>query len=242
MLEKVRSRSKGNFPYAKLMVEWLREDVFTSGMQATPSGPHPPVRRFVPVLSPRSRLYSLIAFARRPFRLCKIQEGMTLALSDPTQDFDPSMSPMALQRLFSGLIEMQDDAAGDPDNLLCRLCHSTLREFLEKNPAILYLDSPNKTHSQPYTITRSTIGDLCLRYLSLDRYREPLDVTDSNLVEASFFLPGDSFNHALLPYCAKFWVRHLDDLPIARALQRRLLTFLTSSNFQTLLQAHKSFR
>lgn len=29
MLEKLRSKSKGNFLYAKLMVEWLREDVFT---------------------------------------------------------------------------------------------------------------------------------------------------------------------------------------------------------------------
>lgn len=154
---------------------------------------------------------------------------MTLALSDPTRDLDPSMSPMALQRLFSGLIEMQDDAHGDPDNPLCRLCHSTLREFLEENPAILYLDSPSKTHLMPYTITRSIIGDLCLRYLSLDRYHEPLDVTEKNLVEAAFLLPGDSFNHALLPYCAKFWVRHLDDLPMTRALQRRLLKFLTSS-------------
>lgn len=166
---------------------------------------------------------------------------MTLALSDPTRDFDPSMSPKALQRLFSGLIEMQDDAHGDPDNPLCRLCHSTLREFLEDNPAILYLDSPSKTHSMPYTITRSIIGDLCLRYLLLDRYHEPLDVTEKNLVEASFLLPGDSFNRALLPYCAKFWVRHLDDLPMTRALQRRLLTFLTSSNFQTLLQAQSLF-
>lgn len=166
---------------------------------------------------------------------------MTLSLSDPTRDFDPSMSPKALQRLFSGLIEMQDDAHGDPDNPLCRLCHSTLREFLEDNPAILYLDSPSKTHSMPYTITRSIIGDLCLRYLSLDRYHEPLDVTEKNLAEASFLLPGDSFNRALLPYCAKFWVRHLDDLPMTRALQRRLLTFLTSFNFQTLLQAQSLF-
>lgn len=116
---------------------------------------------------------------------------MTLALLDPTRDLDPSMSPMALQRLFSGLIEMQDDAHGDPDNPFCRLCHSTLREFLEDNPAILYLDSPSKTHSMPYTITHSVIGDLCLRYLSLDRYHEPLDVTENNLVEASFLLPGE---------------------------------------------------
>lgn len=29
MLEKLRSKSKGNFLYAKLMVEWLREDDFT---------------------------------------------------------------------------------------------------------------------------------------------------------------------------------------------------------------------
>lgn len=29
VLEKLRSKSKGNFLYAKLMVEWLREDDFT---------------------------------------------------------------------------------------------------------------------------------------------------------------------------------------------------------------------
>lgn len=165
------------------------------------------------------------------------QEAMTLSLSDSTRDFDPSMSPMALRRLFSGLIEMQDDPAGDPDNPLCRLCHSTLREFLEENAAILYLDSPNRTHSLTYTISRSAIGDLCLRYMSLDRYRELLNVTQTNLVEASFLQPGDSFDHALLPYCAKFWVRHLNELAMTRSLQIWLMTFLTSSNFQTLLQA-----
>lgn len=203
--------------------------------------PPPPFNTGAKSCDPSSLLYSLVAFARRPRRLREIQEAMTLSLSDSTRDFDPSMSPMALRRLFSGLIEMQDDPAGDPDNPLCRLCHSTLREFLEENAAILYLDSPNRTHSLTYTISRSAIGDLCLRYMSLDRYRELLNVTQTNLVEASFLQPGDSFDHALLPYCAKFWVRHLDDLAMTRSLQIWLMTFLTSSNFQTLLQAQSLF-
>lgn len=165
---------------------------------------------------------------------------MTLALSDPSKGLDHLKTPMTLQRLFTPLIEIQNDPF-EPQNPFCRLCHFTVQEFLVMNPDILHIVSPNKTFPDTYSISRARIGDLCLRYLSLPRYSEPLDASGGECKELSTFQADESKEHSLLPYCAKFWGRHLDDLEPTPELHKRLLSFVKSSNFQTLLQAQSLF-
>ena len=162
---------------------------------------------------------------------------MTLALSDPMRGLDPLKVPMTLQRLFAPLVETQYDPA-EPDNPFCRLCHSTVRRFLEENPDVLGTRHPSQgSPRQAHVISGSRIGNLCLRYLSLKRYSKLLDIRPGGCQEPLILQSDDSIEDSILPYCAKFWVRHLDDLEPTPELHRELISFLRSPNFQTLVQA-----
>lgn len=162
---------------------------------------------------------------------------MTLALSDPTKGLDPLKVPMTLQRLFAPLVETQYDPA-EPDNPFCRLCHSTVRKFLEESPDVLGTRHPSQgSPRQAHVISGSRIGNLCLRYLSLKRYSKLLDIRRGGCQEPLVLLSDDSKEDSFLPYCAKFWVKHLDDLEPTPELHRELSSFLRSPNFQILIQA-----
>jgi len=233
------------------MLDWLKDDVFTIDDVTELMTSRVPdklteiyKRSFLQYRWEQhkytSLLFSLIAFARRPLRLREVREAMTLALSDPDDGLDPLKTPMTLQRLFTPLIEIQHDPF-EPQNPFCRLCHFTVQEFLAGNPNILHIVSPSKSFQAAYAISRARIGDLCLRYLSLTRYATPLDVSNGECRELSTFQTDEFKEHSLLPYCAKFWVRHLDDLEPTAELHKRLLDFMKSPNFQTLLQAQSLF-
>ena len=164
---------------------------------------------------------------------------MTLALSDPTKGLDPLKVPMSLQRLFTPLVEMQNDP-NEPDNPFCRLCHSTVQEFLTQNPDVLH-GGVSSQGSSTYTISPSRIGDLCVRYLSLERYSRLPKLPPGICHEPSTLSYNDPQQHGLLLYCAKFWFRHLDDLKPTPELRKTLRDFVRSPNFQTLLQVQSLF-
>ncbi len=194
-------------------------------------------------ISPHSLLFSLIAYARRPLHLHELREAMTLALSDSPTELDPLKAPMNLPRLFAPLIEMQTDTdTGDPENALCRLCHATVREFLTANPDVLHADG-SSTSQVPftYTISPSKVGDLCLRYLCQQRYSVLLQPPRENYHEVLSLAYDSDRQQGLLPYCAKYWDRHLEDLKPTPRLRREVFDFLGSPNFQTMLQMQSMF-
>ncbi len=162
-----------------------------------------------------------------------------LALSDSAIGLDPSKAPTRLQRLFTPLIEVQNDP-NELDNPFCRLTHSTVQEFLIQNPDILQ-GAVSLQGVFAHTISPSRIGDLCLRYLSMTRYSRLTEVHPGSCHVPLALSHNDSQQHGLLPYCAKFWVRHLDDLPPTSELRKALRDFLRSPNFQTLIQAQSLF-
>lgn len=164
---------------------------------------------------------------------------MTLALSDPTKGLDPRKVPMNLQRLFAPLIETQNDPE-EPDNPFCRLCHSTVQEFLTTNPNVLCAGVSSQA-SFTYTISPSQVGDLCIRYLSQKRYSMLMELPPGDCHERLALSYDDDRQHGLLPYCAKYWHRHLEDLEPTQELRKLLRGFLRSPNFQTLLQVQSLF-
>lgn len=178
--------------------------------------------------SPRkSLLFSLVAFARRPLHLSELKDAMTLALSDPSKEPNPLQRPNRLKVLFPPLIEIQDDP-NEPDNPLCRLCHSTVHSFLTSNPHILCPERSmcNGARSCEHLISPTTFGHLCLRYFSQPRFNELLPI------EEGFLRDADS----LLLYFAKFWTKHLEDMDATPDGRKAVATFANSSNFQTLVQ------
>ena len=162
-----------------------------------------------------------------------------LGLSDSATGLDPSKAPRSLKALFTPLVEMQPDP-DEPENPVLRLYHSTVQEFLIKNPDILCggVSGPGVFS---YTISPSRIGDLCLRYLSMKRYSRLTEIHPGSCHVPLTLSHDHSQQHGLLPYCAKFWVRHLNDLPPTPELHKALRGFLQSPNFQTLIQAQILF-
>lgn len=146
---------------------------------------------------------------------------------------------MNLQKLFSPLLEVHSNPA-EPENPFCRLCHSTVKEFLVQNPDVLQDNSLSHNFSVN-TISSSRWGDLCLRYLSQQKYLTLRDTNADNYQDISSPLDDGNQHEYLLSYCAKFWARHLDGVKPTLELCQSLRDFLSSPNFQTLLQTQSMF-
>ncbi|KAK3389894.1 hypothetical protein B0H63DRAFT_464493 [Podospora didyma] len=251
ILDKLQDRAKGNFLYAKLMVERLKDDVLniddimTLVRSKVPNNFAEIYRRIFLQYGEDQRkyislLFSIITFARRPMRLSELQEAMTLALSDRNKGLDPLRAPRSLSRLFGPLIQEQQDVE-EPGNPLCRLCHATVYEFLMSNPDVLRSEG---TSQAPFvnTISAARVADLCLRYLAQRRYSLPIQPSKPTnlpaIAENSF---DDAQQYGLLSYCAKYWDRHMDDLNGSDELRAEVRAFIKSPNYQTLLQVQSLF-
>ncbi|EQB48610.1 hypothetical protein CGLO_12147 [Colletotrichum gloeosporioides Cg-14] len=250
ILQKLQDKAKSNFLYARLMVEWLKDDVFTVDdviafvKSKVPNNIAEMYRRIFRHYQESqhkfiSLLFSLVAFARRPLRLYELQEAMTMALSDYGNNLDPRKAPRNLQVLFAPLVEIQNDPK-DPENPVCRLCHSTVQEFLIANPDVLRGRASNDVAFK-HMIAPSQVGDVCLRYLSQSRYSALVDLPPGTCDAPPTILYDDVQKHGLLPYSAKYWDRHLEDSDPTPELRENLLKFLKSSNIQSLLQIQSLF-
>ncbi|KAF5502847.1 hypothetical protein CGCA056_v014210 [Colletotrichum aenigma] len=250
VLQKLQAKAESNFLYARLMVEWLKEDVFTIDDVITFIKSRVPnniaemyKRIFRQYQKDQHRyisiLFSLVAFARRPLRLYELREAMTIALSERDKGLDPRKVPRNLHRLFAPLVETQSDPK-EPDNPFCRLCHSTVQEFLVTHPDVLS-DRTSNQASIRFQISASEVGDVCLRYLSQSRYSTFVGLAPGECHIPLGLTYDDAQQHGLLPYSAKYWDRHLEDVEPTQERREELLKFLQSPNFQTLIQVQSLF-
>ncbi|KAL2835297.1 hypothetical protein BDW59DRAFT_177241 [Aspergillus cavernicola] len=133
-----------------------------------------------------------------------------------------------IQNLICPLIV--EENVSDGAEKRCRLFHSTVKEFVKKNPHVL---SESEDDVEDVSIGPSTLAELCLLYLSQPRYSSLLEKFDSEWRMAC----GDSPDRdAFLRYSAKYWYYHLEGVSPSTDLAERISAFLESSNFQTLLQ------
>ncbi|KAF3801959.1 hypothetical protein GCG54_00015182 [Colletotrichum gloeosporioides] len=251
VLQEVQAKAKGNFLYARLIVDWLKDRVFTIDDVAVFIKSRVPdhfaeiyhriFRQYYQEDQHKyvSLLFSLIAFARRPLRWHELREAMALALSDPTNGVNPRAVPNNLQRLFAPLIETQEDPT-NPENPLCRLCHSTVQEFLAANPDVLRSGTLGRFPTTSL-IAASRVGHIYLRYLSQAKYSTLVDLSRSDCLGTLTLSYDDAQQHGLLPYSAEYWDRHLEDLAPTPAICKELIEFLSSPNFQTLIQVQSLF-
>ncbi|KAJ6623171.1 hypothetical protein B0H10DRAFT_825470 [Mycena sp. CBHHK59/15] len=244
VLQDLQGRAEGNFLWASLMLQALKNTDSLTDMKEFAADGLPETlddyyrrifERFEkPQRSLVSKIFALIAFARRPLKMKEIREAVGLLQSKNPRSLDPADMPFIsrMRKLFPPLIEMQEEGCADIDDCTCRLFHSTVREFLYKNPGILQAGLTGDPAADllvgPYVIANA-----CLLYLCQARYSRPLTKRDARWLDAS----GKSADHhQFLLYAAKYWDKHLDAVMPSEELRDRVGAFITSSNFQTCLQ------
>lgn len=211
-----------------------------------------------------------MAFARRPLRVKELREAVGILKSrDATSQ--KQVTPVLnraempyirrLLKLFPPLIEVDNISHIPDDDRVCRLCHSTVLNFLRRNPYILCgsLKKGGKDLAAGIRICPRVIADASLLYLSQERYSRLLTRRENGWFDRNEEAVTE---HHFLTYSAKYWDKHLDSYPhrvheIFRSLSSTELDgqdeefgkehvfleihahverFLRSPNFQTCLQ------
>jgi hypothetical protein len=184
---------------------------------------------------PFSKVFSLVAFARRPLRLNELREAIGI-LDSQTLDLDKDkvLFPRYLRKLCAPLIKIGDDEEGTHDDT-CRLVHSTVKEFLRESQGKVF------GQESDLIITPTIAADACLKYLRQARYAHLLTRHDDG--RHGLDIMGDRVpdNHQFLLYAAKYWDRHLDDVEANDETRSLVTDFATSTNFQTLLQVQSLY-
>ena len=133
-------------------------------------------------------------------------------------------------KLCEPLVEIQETDSSS----ICTLSHASVRKFLieyfkKHDESAVGTDCSLASHQMAY---------ICLRYLSQPCYRRLLVRSGETFNDAK---GEDIAEHHLLSYAAKYWDKHLDDLPFSQELCEKVKGFLNSSQFQTCLQTQSLF-
>lgn len=181
-------------------------------------------------------MFSLVVFARRPLRFSELRESIWCLQSKSTDILRLADRPF-LQRLHEvarPLIEIvkADDGLDEEDDYICRLSHSTLRDFLLKNPYAFCEDGQN---SPDLCIDVRLSINACMIYLGQSRF-DTLLVKHDGHWEDKDGIPAES--HHFLKYAAKYWDKHLGDAIDTQyeELSKTIEAFMASPNFLTCLQ------
>ncbi|EMD40006.1 hypothetical protein CERSUDRAFT_92497 [Gelatoporia subvermispora B] len=261
ILEQLQARAHGNFLWACLVVKALPKaananeirDLIHGGLPGEYNKYYKVIFRRIPDYD-RARAckcFSLITYARRPLRLKELREAIGVIESNKGRgkrrkaiDHDQIPSPHALRQLLYPLVKFESvgqdaeiestDRGVEDDNCICHLFHSTMREFILRNSAVLSSDDGKEARSGSI-MSQSFIANACLSYLSLPQYTELLTRSSKDSVWVTS--DGDSVeDHTFLLYAARYWDKHLDDSADIDRDCKRVIAFLRSPNFVTCLQ------
>ncbi|KAG8530799.1 uncharacterized protein KY384_004156 [Bacidia gigantensis] len=176
-----------------------------------------------------SILLACVLYAKRPLRLEELCESMAVFKTSDGENINKSQKLFRNQvlKLCEPLVEIQES-----DNYsICTLSHASVRKFL-----IEYFKNDKK--SAVSSVSHDPMGYICLRYLSQPCYRRLLVRSGETFTDMN---DEDITEHHLLSYAAKYWDKHLDDLPYSQELCGKVEQFLNSSQFQTCLQTQSLF-
>ncbi|CAK5262530.1 unnamed protein product [Mycena citricolor] len=246
VLNSLKARAESNFLWASLMVKSLKAGQETSSLshlkQFVADGLADNLDEYYRKIFSRfekqnwslvSKVFALVAFARRPLRMLELREAVGLLQSKNPLVLEQDSLPFTkhLRTLLSPLIEMQPAGhEDDPDDYTCRLFHSTLRDFLLRNPTIL---QPVANDAKDLVIDQRVIARTCLMYLFQTRYTHLLRKTDGHWVDAQGI---PAHQHQFHLYAAKYWDKHLSECNKTEDLSHRVNRFITSPNFLTCIQ------
>lgn len=166
-------------------------------------------------------------YAKRPLLLNELCEAPAVVSTDGRKNADSSQKlfKSKLPNLCEPLIQIQDVRSGQTTVATCTLTHSSVHEYLVSNPQILSA-SPGVGAC---SIESTVLANVYLRLLrkSGDTF---IDSDNEDIVE-----------HHLLSYAAKYWDKHLDDVPFSQEMCDKVENFITSAQFRTYLQVQSLF-
>ncbi|KAI3326935.1 hypothetical protein HD806DRAFT_378066 [Xylariaceae sp. AK1471] len=240
VLSDLKQQVNGNFLWASLMLDTISDASSLKQLQNMVEEGLP--EDFEKYLASRmkrikrthhgllSKVLSCLVYAKRPLLLDELCEAVSISETDAGQNL------CKVDGIYRGRVVDHcapwirvDELGGrkKSDSKTCTLSHSSIRKFLIKNPDILL-------RGQNCEISPSYLADVCLRYLEQKRYRKTLKRTEDNIFQTAS--GEDIVHHHLLGYCAKYWTRHLSDIPYSAEICERVEGFVKSKYFGTTLQ------
>ena len=168
--------------------------------------------------------------------MTELREAIGIVSSENPRSLQKRNIPwrQAIEKAFAPLIETQEDPENQGE-IFCYLFHSTVRDFLVRNPDIFRQESPVPTI---HAISELTIANACLLYLSQDRYSQPLKIEAEQWITTT---EDNIKDHHLLTYSAKYWDKHFDQVEETPELRRKIEGFLMSPNFKSTIQLQSLF-
>ena len=175
-------------------------------------------------------------YAKRPLLLDELCEATAVVSTDGRKNADSSQKlfKSKLPNLCEPLIQIQDVRSGQTTVATCTLTHSSVHEYLVSNPQILSA-SPGLGAC---SIESTVLANVCLNYLSQPRYFRLLRKSGDTFIDSD---NEDIVEHHLLSYAAKYWDKHLDDVPFSQEMCDKVQNFITSAQFRTCLQVQSLF-
>ncbi|PQE08404.1 Zinc finger protein [Rutstroemia sp. NJR-2017a BBW] len=163
-----------------------------------------------------SKILACIVYAKRPLRLDELCESIAVLGTEDCKNVNRSerLRPNMVLKLCQPLVQIED-VVGAPSTVpICTLTHASVRKFLVKHPQIL------STSESPAAcwITEEVMANVCLKYLWQPRYQRLLTKSEDTFKD---YTGEDIMEHHILSYAAKYWDKHLDNVPYTEKLCRR---------------------
>jgi hypothetical protein len=246
VLEDLSSRADGCFLWASLMLDSITsaeslqaiQEQINEGLPQTYESYYmrklertdPSKRKFVCIL------LACIVYARRPLRLDELCEATAAVGTEDCRDIDRSrkLFKKTVISLCQPLVRVQETETKSGPVSICTLTHATVRRFLLKHTNVL----SGGSGSEKIAITNQVMADVCLKYLWQPRYSVLLKKSDGAFLDGC---GNDVLEHHLLPYAAKYWDKHLDDVEYSDHICERVVRFIKSQQYYTTLQVQSLF-
>ncbi|OTA78795.1 hypothetical protein M434DRAFT_38448 [Hypoxylon sp. CO27-5] len=247
ILNMLKAQVHGNFLWADMMVKEIRDAISIKDLKKRIKYGLP--EEFKDYLSKQVRnlrrssfvvnTLSILTYAKRPLsleELCEAIEAFDISAGDNIGGGGRVFEDM-IEYYCAPLIRIDEVISKKVPKRLCRLCHSSVKEFLVRNPRIL--ENPVGTNQEDIRITSTILAESCLKYLQQTRFSELLRRTEDDLFVTS--CGEDILQYHFLIYCARYWGQHLGMVPYSPELGDRAEQFLRSRNFVTCLQVQSLF-
>jgi hypothetical protein len=181
-------------------------------------------------------ILSIVTFAERPLNAKALREALAIRLLPDKSSNLSSNHGFFLDRLRSRcapLVVFYPASEGAEDGQF-RLSHQSVRKFLYEHWRNHQPGPERQAGSDMCMIDDKLFANVCLRYLSQQRYSRLLSKKSPDE-----FISGNTTDirqHHLLQYAAKYWYRHLEYIQPDNSLKELTREFVESPQFLTSLQ------
>ena len=179
----------------------------------------------------RRIILACVVRAKRPLRLEELCEATAAIETEYGLNVDRTRRLFKKQvvSLCQPLVQVQESMTPQGIISICTLAHATVRTFLIRNADVLCIGNGLDV----FSLTDKVLADVCVKYLMQHRYQSLLKRSGDTFIDQD----GDDVSeHHLLSYAAKYWDKHLDQLPYSEDLGNRIASFVKSDQYFTCLQ------